>query len=196
MQKPYFCPMKDTKQHTHTWLLIAGVMILVAAFSRLLPHPPNFTPIGGMALFAGAVFQRYRFSWMVPFLALWLSDLALNNFFYAHYYDGFRWFSHWGVLLAFALIFLMGRVGIRRWSGGRILALSLAGSVLFFLITNLLVWAGPMSIYTRDLSGLMASYIAGIPFFWNTLAGDLFYNSVLFGGWYLINQRQASLRLV
>lgn len=188
--------MKDTKQLSYPWLMIAGAMILVAAFSRLLPHPHNFTPIGGMALFAGAVFQRYRFSWLVPFLALWLSDLVLNNVFYSHFYEGFRWFSNGGVLLAFGVIFLLGRIAISRWKPARILALALTGSVLFFLITNFFAWAGPFSIYPKDLSGLVASYIAGIPFFWNTLAGDLFYNTVLFGGWYLINQRQAEIRLV
>lgn len=174
----------------------AIALVLAAAFSRILPHPYNFTPIGGMALFAGAVFSRHRWSWLLPFIALWFSDLVLNNTVYAGLYEGFRWFSHASVLIAFALIFLMGRVGVREWKPVRLLGLSLAGSMLFFLITNGAAWASVASPYSKDLPGLMSAYVAGIPFFGGTVAGDLFYNTVLFGGWYLIGQREIRLARV
>jgi hypothetical protein len=176
----------------HLPLLAIG-LVLAAAFSRILPHPHNFTPIGGMALFAGAVFSRNRLGWMIPFVALWLSDLVLNNTIYAHYYEGFRWLGNGATLLSFALIFLMGRLAIRDWKPMRLITLSLSGSVLFFLITNGAAWASAMSPYSKDLPGLMTCYAAGIPFFGGTVAGDLFYNTVLFGGWYLLTSRQPRL---
>src|SRR5690554_7475691 len=71
-----------------------GVLMLIvvlAAFSRLIPHPPNFTPIGAMALFGAAWFTNRFQALLLPLLALWLSDLALNNLIYAGYYEGFTW---------------------------------------------------------------------------------------------------------
>ena len=175
--------------------IVAVVMVLAAAFSRLLPHPYNFTPLGGMALFAGAVFQRFKFSWLIPFVALWISDLFLNNLVYSQYNDGFAWFSQGGVLLAFVLIFLLGRLGIRQWQPLRIASLSFLGAIVFFLVTNFTSWASATSLYTNDFSGLVACYAAGIPFFGGTVSGDLFYGLLLFGGWYLITKPKTTLVL-
>lgn len=174
-----------TTRETQLWIAIA--LIFAAAFSRLLPHPYNFTPLGGMALFAGAAFRKWSWSWTIPFLGLWVSDLILNNTVYARPEVGFQWFSDPGVLLAFAGIFLMGRLAVR-WRPMQVLGLSLSASLLFFLVTNFTVWAGPQSFYTKDLSGLLSCYAAGIPFFGGTIAGDLFYSTLIFGGWFLVNR--------
>lgn len=181
--------MKDTKALQNTLPLLAVGLIVIAALSRILPHPHNFTPIGGMALFAGAVFQRQRFSWLLPFVALWLSDLVLNNTIYSHYYTGFQWIGNYGVIFAFIAIFLIGKFNIASWKPAKLLGLSLLSSVVFFLMTNFYAWVGPFSIYAQDLTGLLTCYTAAIPFFGGTLIGDLFYNTVLFGGWYLITQK-------
>ena len=166
-------------------VLLAGIgLVLAAALARLLPHPWNFTPLGGMALFAGAVFRRQAWSLALPFVALWLSDLVLNNTLNAHYYTGFQWFGNAGVYLAFLGIFLLGRLAIHRLAPGRIALSALAGSLLFFLVTNFMSWwmySGTM--YSSDFAGLLACYTAGIPFFGGTVAGDLFYSALLFGGW-------------
>lgn len=173
------------QREIHIWIALA--LILAAAFSRLLPHPHNFTPLGGMALFAGATFRKWQFSWVIPFIGLWISDLVLNNTVYADPSKGFQWFSDPGVLLAFAGIFLLGRLAAT-WSPRNLLGLSLSASVLFFLVTNFAVWAGSQGFYTKDLAGLVSCYVAGIPFFGGTLAGDLFYTTVIFGGWFLLNR--------
>lgn len=169
-------------------------MIFLAALSRLLPHPPNFTPIGGMALFGAAYFTKKYWAFLIPFIALFISDLVINNLIYPivypEYYEGFTlfttgWYWYYG---AFALITLLGFQTLKEVKPTYLIGSSLAASVLFFLITNIGAWASGM-MYPMDASGLMASFVAGIPFFGYTIAGDLFYVAVLFGAFEMIEAR-------
>lgn len=172
---------------------IIVLMIVVAALSRLLPHPPNFTPIGGMALFGAAYFSKKYLAFIIPLLALWMSDLVLNNVIYPiqfpEYYDGtFAWgISPW-IYSSFALIVLLGFGLLKKVKIPTLIGSSVLASILFFLLTNFGVWASGTA-YPMTFDGLMTCYAAGIPFFWNTLAGDLFYVGVLFGGYAFAQQR-------
>jgi hypothetical protein len=173
---------------------ILALMIALAALSRFLPHPPNFTPLGGMALFGAAYFNRKYLAFAVPFLAMWLSDLALNNLVYANLYPGFAWMGSLWVYLSFGLIVLLGLGLLKKVTAPRLLGASLSASVLFFLVTNFGSWlANPL--YAKNIGGLMTSYAAGIPFFWNTLAGDLIFTAVLFGVFEWMKRRYSSLSL-
>jgi hypothetical protein len=144
--------------------------IVVAAALRLAPHPPNFTPIGAMALFSGAYLGRKALAFAAPLGALLLSDLVLG------FYHG-----QTTVYFAVALIVMIGMAGLTRRSALRIGAAALLSSILFFVVTNLGMWAFS-GIYPRTSVGLEACFIAAIPFFQNTIAGDLFYATLLFGG--------------
>lgn len=167
---------------TRNALLIG--LIALAVISRIIPHPHNFTPIGAIALFGSAYFSQKWLAAVVPFVAMWLSDLFLNNVVYARmfpdYYDGFQWFGSLWVYASFFLISLMGMVSLRKVSLLRIGGSALASSVLFFLITNFAVWYGSAQ-YPQSLAGLAACYGMAIPFFSNTVLGDLVYAGVLFG---------------
>lgn len=176
--------MSEQKIHLR-WGIVAFTVFLVS-LTRLVPHAfalPgmfNISPIGGMALFGAAYFSRKYMAFLLPMLALWISNLLLDNLFYTRYYDGFAWFSNWEVYLAFALIVALGSWMFKKISAGRVLGASLSASILFFLVTNFFVWSGG-TMYSKNLGGLVACYINAIPFFWNTLAGDLFYAALLFG---------------
>lgn len=166
--------------HLRYVALIAWV--LMGAASRLLPHPPNFAPVAAMALFAGAHFSDRRVALAVPLAAMLCSDLILG----------------WHALLplvyvAFALI-----VGLGVWirpnrSMLRVAAGAVGGSILFFAMTNFGVWAVG-SMYPKSLAGLAAAYVAAVPFFRNTLAGDLFYVALFFGGFALLERLAPRLR--
>jgi len=144
--------------------------IVLAAALRLVPHPPNFTPIGAMALFSGAYIGRRALAFVAPLAAMLLSDAILG------FYSGM-----WVTYLAVALIALLGSVALQKRTPVRIGLTAVAGSVLFFAVSNFGVWAlGDM--YPHNIAGLVACYVAAIPFFQNTLAGDLFYATLLFGG--------------
>jgi hypothetical protein len=190
--------MNPTSPASAPRLFAAGPLTLIAlcviaALTRLLPHPPNFSPVEAIALFGGAYFACRRCAVIVPLLALLLSDLALaalHGGLYAGYFGGV---SFWLVYACIAISALLG-FGLRgRVTGARVLGYSLAGSVLFFLVTNFAVWVGsPM--YPQTGAGLMAAYVAGIPFFKWTVASTLFYSALLFGGFHLLRRQLPALR--
>jgi hypothetical protein len=144
--------------------------ILFAAVLRLVPHPPNFTPIGAMALFSGAYFGRRSLAFVAPLGAMLLSDAVLG------FYSGF-----WITYLAVALIVLIGSMALSKRSALRVAGAAIASSVAFFLVSNFGTWA-LSGMYPHTANGLVTCYLAALPFFQNTLAGDLFYATLLFGG--------------
>lgn len=171
---------------------ILAAVVLVAALSRLLPHPQNVTPVGAMALFGGAYFVKRWQSVVMPFVALWLSDLVLNNVVYKAYNPTFTLISahsYW-TYGAFALMVVLGWVLLKKVKTANVVVASLIGSTLFFLITNFGAWyADPFNMYSKGIDGLAASYTLGLPYFLNTLVGDLVWCAVLFGGFEWAKQR-------
>jgi hypothetical protein len=172
---------KETGMLRPRWLVLI-MMVLAAAFSRLIPHPPNMTSVTAVALFGGAYFSDKRVAFVAPLAALCLSDLALG--FYRHME---------AVYVSFALIVCMGFWLQRQRSMPRIAGAAVASSVLFFLVSNFGVWAFG-SLYPMTLDGLIACYAAAVPFLRNTLQGDLLYTLLLFGGFRLLEYRFSGLR--
>lgn len=162
---------------------IALLLIFVAALTRLLPHPPNFTPLGAIGLFGAAYLQRRWLAWAVPFAALFLTDLLINNVIYSAYFTSFAWITSWYIYLAIGLVVLLGYVMLRnRVSPQRVVMASLSASVVFFLVSNFSTWA-QTPLYPKTIGGLLSCYTAGLPFFGNTLIGDLLFSAALFGGY-------------
>lgn len=173
-----------------------SVLVLFAAMSRLLPHPPNFTPIAAVALFGAAYFKPRWLAVFIPLLSLWISDLILNNAVYAEYADGFVWFT--GSLIwiygSFLLISLLGFFTLQNITAGRVIGVSLIASVLFFLISNFGVWVSS-GIYPISAEGLLSCYTAALPFFGNTILGDLCYSGAMFASFALLQKRFPVLHL-
>jgi hypothetical protein len=161
---------------------VITVMILLAALSRLIPHPPNFAPIGGIALFGAAYYSRRFEAFAIPIISTWISDLVLNNIVYGAYFDHFVWFYSGSLFTysAFALIVLLGMFALKKVSIPNMIASALGASVIFFLVSNFGVWFSGL-MYPKDFGGLVACYAAGLPFFQNTILGDLAYTGLLFG---------------
>ena len=157
--------------------------IVVAAVLRLVPHPPNFTPIGAMALFSGAYLTRRGLAFAVPLAAMLLSDAVLG------FHSGMPF-----VYGSVALIVAIGWLALKRVSSLRIAGAALVSSLLFFVVTNFGTWA-VSGMYPMTLAGLAACYLAAIPFFQNTVVGDLFYSGVLFGGFALLERAIPAIRL-
>ena len=150
--------------------LLLTLLIFAAALTRVLPHPPNFSPIEAVALFGGAYFAKRGWALLVPLVAMFASDLVLGLVNGGIYWS---YFASAGYLLVYACI-------------------SLAGSLLFFVLTNAGVWAFG-ALYTHDAAGLAASFAAGIPFFQWTVLGTLFYAALLFGGFELLRRHNPAL---
>lgn len=175
---------------------VVTLLILLAALSRLIPHPANFAPIGGMALFGAAYYSRRVWAFVIPIVSMWISDLILNNVVYAAFFDRFVWFYNGSLFTygAFALIALMGTFTLKKVRVPNLLFSALGASVIFFLVSNFGIWFSA-GMYPKDFGGLVACYAAGIPFFKNTLLGDLFYTGILFGAFEFSVRRFPQLRL-
>ncbi|MBU2542627.1 hypothetical protein KJ785_03645 [Patescibacteria group bacterium] len=150
-------------------------IILLIAFGltcRLIPHAPNFAPIGAIAIF-GALYLPKKYALVLPLVAMFISDIFIG--FYS-------WQIMLSVYLSFALAGALALLARKNKTFFSVLSVTSVSSVLFFLITNYSVWAfGTM--YMHNLAGLMQSYYMALPFFRNSLAGDLFYVGVLVGGY-------------
>lgn len=160
----------------------AITLVSLAALSRFIPHPFNFTAIGAMALFAGANLKNKKLAYLLPIFAMILTDL----------YFGLH-FSILPVYLCFVLTVWLGTRMNGKVKASSIFKNSIFSSVLFFLITNLPFWYADLSLYSLDLKGTILSYSMALPFFTNQLIGDLFYNGLLFGCFYLIKKSQLKL---
>jgi len=137
-------------------------------FTRLIPHPPNFTAIGAVALFAGARLKPRILGILVPVLAMFLTDLFLGL------HTGMGW-----VYVSLLPLCLMG-FWIQPNQPAKVLGFGVLGSVVFYLLSNFGVWYGS-PIYSADYAGLLACYIAGLPFLGSFVAATAFYSVVLFG---------------
>jgi hypothetical protein len=190
--------------------LLIFTLIVVAAALRLAPHPWNFTPVGAIALFSGAMVRDRRWAFLFPTMVMFATDaiIGFNKLSFLVYASFFL-----SVIIGRAVVgarfslpaqagpsprakresetnahFLPQKYAVLQISGATFL-----GSLQFFLITNFGVWAF-LNSYPRSVSGLVACYTAGIPFFWNTLAGDAVYATLLFGGFFLAERFVPRLR--
>ncbi len=151
--------------------LIPILLIILGFATRFLPHPANFTAIGAIALFGG-IYLPKKWAIILPLIAMFVSDIFIG-------------FYSWQIMLSvyagFALMGLIGLLVRNNKKFSTVLGGTILGSILFFLITNAAVWQfGTM--YTPNFSGLMQSYFMALPFFKNSLLGDLFYVGVMVGG--------------
>lgn len=170
-------------------------MILGAAASRLIPHPPNFTPIAAIALFGGACFTSKRVAFVLPLAAMLVSDLAI-----AVLRGDLSVGLHRSMPVVYGCLALIVCIGFwlrRRRNAVPIAGAALTSSILFFALTNFGVWAFG-SLYPKTWDGLVACYLAAIPFFRNSVLGDAVYVTALFGGlalaekaWPLLRDRES-----
>ncbi|MBI2327684.1 hypothetical protein HYU92_05200 [Candidatus Curtissbacteria bacterium] len=166
------------------------LLIISSILLRLLPHLPNFTPLGASALFSGANFNK-KCSVIITMSALLIGDYLLlyvnpfstKPFDFSTIYSPIALFHSTTtfVYLSFLIYSLIGIWISHKKSINRILLGSVIASLQFFLITNFGVWATGM--YGRGLDGLLQSYIMGLPFFKYTILGDLFYSTLFFGAY-------------
>jgi hypothetical protein len=154
-------------------------LVLAAALLRLLPHPPNFTPVAAMALFAGAKFDRARWAFVLPLFAMLLSDIALEAL---HGYG-----LHRHIPVVYLCLIATAGIGILLRNRRGVIptaSASVIGSLAFFAATNFSVWALE-SFYAHTAQGLVACYVSALPFLWPTMIGSLAYTGLLFGGFAL-----------
>lgn len=152
--------------------LPAFILITLGIAARFLPHPANFAPIGAIAIFSGLYLPK-KWAIILPLAAMIFSDIFIG-------------FYSWPIMLSvYGGFIIMGLIGLwvrKNKKLSTVLGGTILGSVIFYLVTNFSVWAFG-SLYAHNLNGLLASYTMAIPFFRNSLLGDLFYTGVLVGAY-------------
>lgn len=172
-------------------------IVVLAAMARFIPHPFNFTPIAAIALFGGAYFTKRWQALFVPMAAMLLSDTILEI--------TTGWGFHSGMVIvyaAFTLVSVVGIVMLKNVNPARVVSSSLISSLIFFLITNFAFLYPESALadqslgtYPHNFSGIVSSYIAGLPFLKNQILGDLFFSGLLFGGFALLQRRFEALKM-
>lgn len=182
------------KQSTST-LIIAGLLIIIAALSRVFLYPHNFSPIIGMAIFAGAVIKDRRLAFALPLLAMFLSDILFEVFNIAPGFWGWGQLVGYGILALITVIaFSMKKINVLTITG-----FSVASSLLFFLLSNSAFFVFDNHVYhlyTQSFSGYIACLVGGLPFLKTGLIADLVYSGVLFGTYYLVKNYAFSKKAI
>lgn len=167
-----------------TYLIVA-----VAVLARFVPHTANFSPVYGALLFGGAYLRKRDSIWF-PLCLLGLSDVALT-----------RWVYHMRVgwtegveLGAFAAIALIGWSLRKGCTGRRFVTAVLAGPTVFYFVSNFAVWLG-FGMYPATWKGLVECYVAGLPFYGNSLISGVLFSALLFGGYELYRRRTHARQL-
>ncbi len=162
-------PSNNTGTHTNSvWYVVSVIgIILIGICARFIPHPPNVTPLGGLALFSG-VSLSFPLGLFIPLITMFISDLVLGLHPTIPYVYG-----------SFLLITMLGRHMKNKISVIHLTGLSVLSSLIFFLITNFGAWL-TWDFYPKTISGLISSYVMALPFFRNSLLGDLFFSIFFF----------------
>lgn len=160
--------------------IVLTLLVIAAALTRviplLIPHMWNFTAVGALAIFAGAQFNDKRLAFIMPLMAMALSDLFIGNGFSILVYTGFIAMVACGYLIR------------RKVSVTNVILASFISASVFYLITNFAFFY-PVTFYPHNVSGILASYTAALPFFRNMLIGNLVFSAVLFTSFYLLSKR-------
>jgi len=173
-----------TQNNNFSFFAAAGLVIL-AAFVRLIDHPANVSPIMAIAIFSGAYFSNKRFALLIPIGAMLLSDLFLGYYLVSVFvYAGFAL----GIFIGYLI-----KSGVKIQN---VFIASLTGSLVFFVITNFGSWLTDPMYQPLTWDSLVSCYALAIPFFRNTLLGDLAYITVLFGSYALAEKYIPAFRNV
>ena len=192
----YFCPniMLMNKQNS-TQFIIAVLLILIAAISRVIMYPDNFSPIIGMAIFAGATLKDKRLAFILPIFSMLLSDIMFEVFNIAPGFWGWGQLVGYGILALITIIaFNLKKVNVKN-----VIGYSLMSSVIFYVLSNLSFFLLDNPVYhtyTQDSNGFMQCYIQALPFLRTSLVADLVYSGILFGTYYAITSIVAKKRAV
>ena len=181
-------------------IISAALIILFAALTRLLPHYPNFTAIGAMAIFGGSVIKDRKLAFLLPLAALVISDICLELFTNVNgFYGTEQIFVYAAFMIITALAMFIRKINVRSvafaavWSG-----------LAFFLISNFGIWV-ISDFYPKTLAGLAACYWIAIPFYngeitgsflLNSIVGNLFFSAVLFGAYAAVKQQFFTRRTI
>ncbi len=181
------------KTQNRQLVFTAAIVILAAAFSRLIPHPPNFAAIGALGLFGGTVIKDKKYAFIFPLAALLVSDIILELF------TAVQGFYGWGQLFVYGAFMLTTFLAtkIKKVNSVNILLACVWTSLIFFTLSNFGDWV-VRSFYPKTFSGLVQCYTEALPFYnhdyifgsfaLNTLTSTIFFSALMFGAYAMVKK--------
>ncbi|MBI1343436.1 MAG: hypothetical protein GC171_10935 [Terrimonas sp.] len=177
------------------WILFISLLVLLTVAYKIFLGPDvnwsGFSPVMAIAVFSGMIIKRKNSSFLLPLLALLVSDIIIEILFKADLFDyeGFyagQW-KNYGLILTATLI----GWGLRGRSRQNLLAGAIAAPTVYFFLSNTMVWMSSVALYTKDFSGLMNCYTAGLPFYRNSLIATIVFLPLIMVAYnYIIQQRR------
>lgn len=170
--------------------LVILILMTLAVVVRLMNVLPNFSPVVGMTLFGAAMLTRKVWAFIIPLVFVYATDLIINNTFARSFYpeiEGVVWYSDYMIwnFVAYALIASLGILALnKKVKLGSTLIITLVSSVVFYFITNMGAWLDPKMMYPANISGLVLSLEAALPFFRTSIMADLLWSGALFGSYF------------
>jgi len=175
-------------------IIIIGALRVIFNFNYAISPLANFSPVGAMALFGGAYFNKSWKAFAFPLLTLFISDFILHQTVFEAYRNGFLYNGWYWVYGAFALMTLAGRWIMRNVAVRTFLISALTCVFIHWIVTDLGVWIGS-KMYAQTIAGFIECLVAAIPFEGRFLAGTLVYGVIMFGSFEWMKQRYSSLQL-
>lgn len=172
------------KKQDTSLVLIAILMIVAAALSRVFFYPFNYSPVIAMALFGGSVIKNKKLAFALPLFAMLLSDIMFEVFNVAQGFWG------WGQLVGYGILAIITVFGfqLRKINVINVLGFSVASSLIFFFLSNSSVWLFDNSTYAQNGAGYINCLVAGLPFLEKGLLVDAAYCAIFFGGFVLLER--------
>ena len=186
------------KSESKKTLVISGLFILFGAFSRMFTFLPNFSALESLALFGGAYIALRYVAILIPLAAMFFSDLVINNTVARQFFpnqEGFIVFSDYMIwnALAIVLIVLFGRVFLKKVNLLNGVIGILGATAIFWIITNIAAWLSPTGLFPITFAGMMANFVAALPFLKNSLLGNFAFGFILFGSYEMLTRSYPQL---
>ncbi|MEZ4909551.1 MAG: DUF6580 family putative transport protein [Saprospiraceae bacterium] len=175
-------------------IILAFSLMAIAAFSRLIPHMPNFTAVEGLTLFGAAFLGSKRITAFYVLAMLWITDFVINNTIARAFFteqEGMVWFSDYMIFNAVSVVAIVfvGSKFLAKITPLRIGAAGISSTLIFFIVTNFGAWiSNHGGLYSKDLNGLMQAFVAGLPFLRTSIISTLVFCTIIFGAKYLIEK--------
>jgi hypothetical protein len=176
------------------FMVVSAIIRILFSMEPTMSPIATFTPLGAMALFSGAYFNKNVKAYLFPLLTLWLGDVFLNRFMYYHewrfLYEGFYW-----TYGAFALMVLVGQKLFKKVTISNVILASLVATLIHWIGTSPGCFMVANSMYPKTWGGYFTSLVAAIPYERNFLIGTLAYGGIFFGTFEWLQRKYISLQV-
>lgn len=176
------------------FITAAAAVRVIFNFNYEISPLSNFSPLGAMALFGGAYFNRQWKAFSFPLLMLFISDFVLHQTVFKAYSNGILYNGWYWVYSAFALMTLTGKLLLKRVTVKNFLLSVLVCVIIHWIVPDIGIWYRS-KVFSQNIEGFIDCLVVAIPYEWRFLTGTLLYGIILFGAFEWMQHRYAFLKV-